>query len=69
MKRIKPTYPDLKTWRDDCEFTQDEAANFLGISRAQYCKLERRLTGTTGKRAGYIERRTGVPVDVLVGAA
>jgi len=68
MKRVRTTYPDLRTWREAIGCSQVEAAYLLGLSRAQYCNLEQRKSGTTGKRAKYITAKTGVPVAVLVGA-
>jgi DNA-binding XRE family transcriptional regulator len=68
MKRIKTTYPNLRAWRDALGLSQQEAAYLLGISRPQYSNLESGKSGTTGKRAKFITAKTGVPVDVLVGA-
>lgn len=70
MKR--PTtraYPDLKTWRGAKGFNQREAADFLGISQNFYCRVERGLSAPRGPKAKLITARTGVPLEVLVGAA
>ena len=61
-------YPTLKAWRDALGISQAEAGLLLQISQSQYAKLELRTSGTTGKRAKHIQAKTGVPVDVLVGA-
>lgn len=62
-------YPDLKTWRDAKDLSQHEAAKLLGISQTYYGRLERREQAATGKRAKVIMEMTGVPLEILVGAA
>ena len=69
MQRVKQTFPTLLAWRTSIGCSQQQAAYLLGISISQYKNLEYRRSGTTGKRAKFITAKTGVPVDVLVGAA
>lgn len=70
MKRITTrSYPDLKTWREAIGLNQRDAATLLGISQTYYSRLERGTQPTTGKRAKVIMTKTGVPIEVLVGAA
>lgn len=65
---VRP-YPDLATWRDAHGLSQHEAADLLGISQTYYGRLERRIQAARGKRAKEIMAKTGVPLEVLVGAA
>lgn len=65
---VRP-YPDLATWREAQRLSQHKAAEFLGISQTYYGRLERRLQAARGKRAKEIMAKTGVPLEVLVGAA
>lgn len=65
---VRP-YPDLATWRDARGWSQQEAAGFLGISQTFYSRLERRTQSARGKQAKVIMDKTGVPLEVLVGAA
>jgi transcriptional regulator with XRE-family HTH domain len=70
MKRLTSrSYPTLKHWRDAAELTQREAADFLGISQSFYNRLEQGLQAAHGKNAKRITERTGVPLEILVGAA
>ena len=70
MKQItRRTYPDLRTWRKARGFGQREAADFLDISQTYYSRLERRVQAMRGKRAKIVTGKTGVPIEVLVGAA
>ena len=62
-------YPDLWTWRHAERLTQAEAAKKFGISQAYYSRLEAGRAATTGQRAKVITAKTGVPIEVLVGAA
>lgn len=62
-------YPDLATWRDAKGLSQQEAASLLGISQTFYSRLERRIQSARGKQAKQIMDKTGVPLEVLVGAA
>lgn len=66
---VRHTYPNLKAWRRALRINQREAALLLGLSQSHYSKLERRTHATTGPRAKTITAKTGVPVDILVGAA
>lgn len=66
-QRIRP-YPNLADWRQARRWTQQQAADFLGISQAFYSKLERRTHNLRGKQAKRVMERTGVPIEILVGA-
>lgn len=68
-KVFERPYPDLKTWRDAKKLSQQQAAELLGISQTFYSRLERRMQAAPGKRAKTIMEKTGVPLEVLVGAA
>lgn len=61
--------PDLKTWRTKLGVNQRQAAKMLGISQTFYSRLERRTQAMRGKQAKAIVAKTGVPLEVLVGAA
>lgn len=67
-KSFRP-YADLKAWREAHGFSQHEAARLLKMSQTTYSRLERRARALSGKRAKDIMRTTGVPLEVLVGAA
>lgn len=70
MKHITSrSYPDLLTWRNAVHLSQREAAHLLGISQTYYSRLERGTQPATGKRAKGIMEKTGVPLEILVGAA
>lgn len=70
MERVTTrAYPDLKTWRDAKRFNQRQAAKLLGISQTYYGRLERREQLAIGKCAKRITELTGVPLEILVGAA
>jgi len=70
MKRvITRAYPDLRSWRLAHGFNQREAARLLDISQTFYGRLERGEQAARGKRAKVIMAQTGVPLEVLVGAA
>lgn len=62
------SYPNLRLWRNDRKWSQQEAAEYLGISQTAYSRLERGVVATSGRRAKVIRDKTGVPLDVLVGA-
>lgn len=64
---VRP-YPSLKAWRDAKDWTQQEAADFLGISQGQYSKLENGRTPRS-RDLRDLMAKTGVPIEVLVGAA
>lgn len=63
------SYPDLATWRAAKGYSQQQAAVLLGISQTFYSRLERRVLSAPGKRAKRIMEQTGVPLEILVGAA
>jgi transcriptional regulator with XRE-family HTH domain len=70
MKHITTrAYPDLKTWRKAQGINQRDAGKLLGISQTYYSRLERRSLNATGPRAKGIMAKTGVPLEILVGAA
>jgi DNA-binding XRE family transcriptional regulator len=70
MGKVKfRSYPDLATWRNDRKWTQQEAADFLGITQSKYSRLERGIGCAWGEEAKVLHERTGVPVAVLAGAA
>lgn len=62
-------YATLKAWRQARQCSQHEAAAFLGISQGFYSKLERRSQALRGPAAKRIMQKTGVPLEILVGAA
>ena len=68
MANTRP-YPDLSTWRAAQGISQSDAAYRLGISQPFYSRLERGLYHLPGKRAKLVMKRTGVSLEVLVGAA
>jgi transcriptional regulator with XRE-family HTH domain len=61
-------YADLKAWRDDMELSQAEAAEMLGLSQKSYSRFERGQRFARGPIAKRLVKRTGVPLEVLVGA-
>lgn len=63
------SYPNLLTWRRAQQLNQRDAAAMLGISQTYYSRLERGEQAATGKRAKGIMAKTGVPLEILVGAA
>jgi len=70
MTRVtKHTYRTLSAWRVAKQLSQQEAAKRLGLSQSFYSKLERGLHALPGERAKHITQQTGVPLEVLVGAA
>lgn len=70
MKSVtRRPYPDLATWRKAMGISQEQAANLLSMSQAFYSRLERRTVAARGPRAKRITEQTGVPLEVLVGAA
>jgi transcriptional regulator with XRE-family HTH domain len=68
-KRELRPYPDLKTWRDANGLSQREAAKYLGMSQIGYSRFERRVRFMRGQKAKGIVKKTGVPLEILVGAA
>lgn len=70
MNRVTTrSYPDLLTWRSAEHLTQLQAAELLNISLTYYSRLERGVQVARGKRAKTIMAITGVPLEILVGAA
>ena len=72
-KRVRATsrrsYPDLKTWRESHEWSQQEAAAHLSISQKAYSRLERGQRFVKGELAKRLMDQTGVSLEVLVGVA
>lgn len=66
--RVRPQ-TSLLAWRTAKGFNQHEAAVFLGISQAYYCKLERGDQTPRPKIARRLMDRTGVPLEELLGIA
>lgn len=62
-------YPDLATWRTAKGLNQRQAAEYLGISQTYYSRLERGVQAARGQQAKAIMQKTGVPLEILVGAA
>ncbi len=60
------SYRSLRAWRRAHKFSQQRAAKMLGLSQSHYSKLERRTTALPGYRAKFVNRKTGVPLEVLV---
>jgi len=69
MDKVKFRYRTLKLWREDRGWSQVEAAEYLGMTQSMYSRLERGTHPAWGKRAKVVHEKTGVPVDVLAGAA
>jgi len=63
------TYANLLSWRRDLRLSQTEAAKILGMSQKSYSRLETGQRFVKGKVAAQLMDRTGVPLEVLVGAA
>lgn len=62
-------YPDLATWRAAKRWSQRRAAEYLGISQTYYSRLERGVQTARGQQAKALMQKTGVPLEILVGAA
>lgn len=60
------TYRTLRAWRRANKLSQERAAKMLGLSQSHYSKLERRTHALPGHRAKVVNRKTGVPLEVLV---
>lgn len=69
MTKASRPYRDLKAWRDAHGLSQRDAAKILKISQTYYSRLERRVQTCYGKNAKRIMDATGVPLEILVGAA
>ena len=61
--------PSLRAWRLERALSQLDAAAVLGISQTLYSRLERGTVSTKGTTAKRIVLVTGVPLEILVGAA
>ena len=70
MKRngLATRYPTLKAWRDSRKWTQQEAADFLNITQGHYSRLENGKAPRS-QDAPTLSRKTGVPLEALLGAA
>ena len=68
-KRPPKTHPSLLTWRLSFNLSQREAAHILGITQQKYSRLERGIGIAVRDEARTIRERTGVPIEVLTGAA
>lgn len=68
-KVITRPYPNLKTWRTAMGLSQEQASTLLGISQTYYSRLERHGSAARGPLAKRLSEQTGVPIEVLVGAA
>ena len=62
-------YPDLRAWRLALGISQADAALLLGVSQTQYSRLERRTNWIKGPTAKRVMEKTGVPLEILTGAA
>lgn len=70
MNRVKlRSYPNLSLWRNDRGWSQDQAAEYLGITQSQYSKWERGTSYPRGQKAKALHHKTGVPIVILLGAA
>lgn len=67
--RMPRPYPNLYTWRTSNHLNQREAAELLGLTQSTYSRIETGRQPAKGKRARAIMETTGVPLEVLVGAA
>lgn len=68
-RRARRSYPDLRTWRKALGLRQVEAAAQLGISQKSYSRFERRQRFARGPLVLRFMSETGVPLEVIVGAA
>lgn len=62
-------YPNLRTWRAARDLSQRQAAQLLGVSQITYSRIERGVRAIKGQQAKKIMELTGVPLEILVGAA
>lgn len=65
----KQTYSSLKAWREDHDLSQREAARILGVSQAGWSKIELGIRRPRRDLAKRLLKKTGVPVEVLMGLA
>jgi transcriptional regulator with XRE-family HTH domain len=68
-RRLLIAYSSLLAWRQAHNFTQREAAAYIGISQSYYVKLETRLQTPRPGMLKTLRDKTGVPVDELMGIA
>jgi hypothetical protein len=68
-RTARPQPRTLVEWRHSEGLAKYQAARVFNISGAHYGRLEAGTHFTTGPRAKIISAITGIPVDVLVGAA
>lgn len=69
MNKKLRRHSSLKTWRLSHGMSQQEAAEILGISVGFYERVENRKNFFRGPKAAEVRDKTGVSVEVLVGAA
>lgn len=68
QRLVKP-HSSLLAWRAAQGYTQQEAAQYLGISQSYYRKLEAHVQAPRPVILKRIAELTGVPVDELMGVA
>ena len=68
-KSMERAYPSLKAWRKAKRLTQIDAAKHLQMTQSHYSRLERGKVPAGGQMAVRVMERTGVPIEVLLGAA
>lgn len=62
-------YPTLADWRNEQGWSQERAAQYLGVDQAYYSRIERRLRSPRPQRAKAISKATGVPLESILGIA
>jgi transcriptional regulator with XRE-family HTH domain len=67
--RARRTHPNLLTWRLKTNLNQREAALILGFTQSKYCRIERGLKIPVRGDARRIVKKTGVPLERLIGVA
>jgi transcriptional regulator with XRE-family HTH domain len=65
----KRTYPNLKTWRDENNLTQRQAAARLGVSQSVYSRWETQTRAPKPKLAKTVSAQAGVPLESVLGIA
>lgn len=65
----KRIYPDLKHWRDDHGWSQEEAARILGINQGYYSRLERGEMFASKRLGKRISETACVPLEQVLGLA
>lgn len=68
MKRNR-IYPNLRTWREEMGLSQREAAELLATSQPNYCRFERQTRAPKPRAAQFISKKTGVPLESVLGIA